>query len=255
MQEVLVMISVIMPMFNAATRHKFLNDSINSFLEQTYQDKELIIVNDESTDNSYTHILDTFGKYDRKNEGGYIADNIRIYRRVHRGQAASQNFGVTAANGEFITLLDDDDMFYDKHSLEKRMSEFDDNIDVVITAYIEQHGDNGTQTQLDNNIDNLKNLIWSKPGIFALQGCTWRKSLHKTLEKDGIEWGEDLSSAEDVDMKLQLLYECKCKAVNIPTYRHRYHPNMRSDKHRRSGELDKNKSALYAHRKEKYKGE
>lgn len=249
------MISVIMPLYNAVTRHSFLKDALNSFLEQTYQDKELIIVNDGSTDGSYAEIMEVFGKYknettgknERKREGGYISENIRIFRRLNRGQAASQNFGVCATSGEFITLLDDDDMFYDKYSLEQRMKEFTDDIDVIITAYIEQHGNKGTQTQLSDNIEGLKKLIWSKPGAFALQGCLWRKSLHG---EGGIMWDENLTSAEDVDMKIQLLNRGRCKAVNIPTYRHRYHPGMRSDAHRRSGELDKNKAIISARRAE-----
>ncbi len=251
------MISVIMPVYNAETRHKFLKDALDSFMEQTYQTKELIIVDDGSTDKSYLKILDLEAHWERDKQG-YISDDIRIFQRVHRGQAASQNFGIAAATGEFITLLDDDDMFYDKHSLEQRMKIFRDNhmndIDVVITAYMEQHGDKCTQTQLSDNIEELKTLIWDKPGAFALQGCIWRKSLHETDSKPGIGWDETLTSAEDVDMKIQLLHECRCKAVNIPTYRHRYHPNMRSDQHRRSGELDNNKSYLIKKLKEKYNG-
>jgi len=242
------MISVIMPIYNAATRHSFLKEAIDSFVNQTYKDKELIIVNDGSIDNTYNKIIEIASIQERDKQG-YIADDIRIFRRMNRGQSAAQNFGLAAAAGELITLLDDDDMFYDNNSLENRMKHFTNDIDVLITSYAEQYGNKAEVVQLVTNPEILKNKIWHKPGAFALQGCTWRKSVH---EKIG-EWDVELTSAEDVDMKIKLTHECKFKAVNIPTYRHRYHPNMRSDIHRRSGELEDNKKYLIEKLKKRYK--
>jgi glycosyltransferase involved in cell wall biosynthesis len=238
-----------MPVFNGATRHPFLKEAIDSFRRQTYKDKELIIVNDGSTDNTHAKILEIAGKRERTRDG-YIDDDIRLFLRMNRGQAAAQNFGLAASYGEFITLLDDDDLFYSDTSLGERMSNFTDDIDVLITSYAEQYGDKAQVVDMETDIEKLKSIIWGKPGAFALQGVTWRKSISGKVG----EWDEKLTSAEDVDMKIRFLHECKCKAINIPTYRHRYHPNMRSDAHRRSGELDRNKTYLIKKLEEKYGG-
>jgi glycosyltransferase involved in cell wall biosynthesis len=228
-----------MPVYNPHTRHGFLNEAINSYKEQTYMDKELIIVNDGSTDDSLGILK------------SHECDDIKLFNKENGGQPSAQNHGIKNCNGDLITLLDDDDMFFDKYSLEKRMEQFSDDIDVLITSYVEQYGSKYNISELETDNEKLKQLLWGKFGAFALQGVTWRKGVH---EKIGY-FDEALTSVEDCDMKIRLINECTFKAVNIPTYRHRYHPAMRSDIHRRSGELEKNKSYILHKLTNKYKGE
>lgn len=95
------MFSIIMPVYNGA---KFINGAIQSILEQTYQDWELIIVNDGSTDET-PKILEKY------------ADNkkIQILTQENGGVSVARNNGVAKAKGSHIALLDADDLWHKNH--------------------------------------------------------------------------------------------------------------------------------------------
>jgi glycosyltransferase involved in cell wall biosynthesis len=100
-------ISVIMPTFNRA-RH--LETAVQSVITQTVSNWELIIVDDGSSDNTFS-ILDP-----------YICrfHNIRYLKHSNRKAALSRNAGIQASFGRYITFLDSDDHYLENH-LETRM--------------------------------------------------------------------------------------------------------------------------------------
>lgn len=90
------LVSVIMPAYNG---EKYIGDAIESILNQTYDNFELIIVEDKSTD----HTLDVIH--------GYEDSRISLYlNECNRGIAYSTNLGIEQSKGKYIALLDDDDM-------------------------------------------------------------------------------------------------------------------------------------------------
>ncbi len=91
-------ISVIIPVFNAAP---FLQESIESILNQTFSDFELIVLNDKSTDES----LEIIKKFQSKDNRIIIFDKDQ-----NVGPANLRNEGINAARGEFIALMDADDI-------------------------------------------------------------------------------------------------------------------------------------------------
>lgn len=93
-------VSVIMPLFNAAA---FVEQAVNSVLEQTLQDLELVIVNDGSTDQSAA-ILNRFDDA-----------RIRVLHQANSGQSAAINRGVRESCGEFIKIVDADDWINPGH--------------------------------------------------------------------------------------------------------------------------------------------
>lgn len=97
-------VSVIMTTYN---RHATIHDSIRSVLSQTFQDFELIIVNDGGTD-EVEQIARSFGSGPN--------DKIRYLKTAHCGSWAALNAGLRAARGSYIAYLDDDDS-YDPHHL------------------------------------------------------------------------------------------------------------------------------------------
>lgn len=90
-------ISVIMPVYNGGD---FLTSSIQSVLDQTYKDFELIIINDGSTDHS-SDILSQYAKLDKR---------IRLIERDNRGLVYSLNEGIALSRGNFIARMDSDDI-------------------------------------------------------------------------------------------------------------------------------------------------
>lgn len=88
------LVSVVIPMFNV---EKYINESIDSVLSQSYQQFELILVDDGSTDET----LNLVNKYNDP--------RIRLISQANRGLAGARNTGIDAARGIYVALLDADD--------------------------------------------------------------------------------------------------------------------------------------------------
>lgn len=92
-------ISVIIPMYNAEA---FIRQSVQSVLAQTYQDFEIMVLDDGSTDRG-PDICEQMGQADGR---------IHLYRRPKMGVSAARNFGMEKATGEYVFFLDSDDAIH-----------------------------------------------------------------------------------------------------------------------------------------------
>lgn len=106
-------VSVIIPVYNA---EKFIKKTIESVLNQTYKDYEIIIIDDGSTDNS-KKILDEF------------KDKVRYFKQANSGVSSARNMAIKEAAGKYIALLDQDDIWYPE-KLEKQISFIKENPNV-----------------------------------------------------------------------------------------------------------------------------
>ncbi|MBG9981679.1 glycosyltransferase family 2 protein [Aerococcaceae bacterium DSM 111020] len=95
-------ISIITPVYNAAT---LLPDTIESVLQQTYTDFEMILVNDQSTDNSLA-ILEEYAQQDERIKVISLNENS--------GAAVARNTGLDHAQGDYIAFIDSDDVWHPK---------------------------------------------------------------------------------------------------------------------------------------------
>lgn len=89
-------ISVVIPLYNKAP---YIRTTIDSVLNQTCDDYEVIIVDDGSTDNSVEVI-----------KSNYTSEKIRVIQKENGGPSSARNRGVQEANGEWVVFLDADDM-------------------------------------------------------------------------------------------------------------------------------------------------
>ena len=96
-------VSVMMPAYNAA---EFLAIAVNSVLAQSYQDWELIIVDDGSTDRT------------AEIAAGFQDPRVRLIRKENGGEASARNRALEEMEGEYLAFLDSDDLFLPDH-LEK----------------------------------------------------------------------------------------------------------------------------------------
>ena len=102
-------VSIIIPVFNG---ERFLAQALESALNQTYRDFEIIVVDDGSTDNSKIIVQEFIQKY---------GDKIRYCYQENQGHAISRNKGIKNARGSYIAFLDADDIWqHDK--LKKQIS-------------------------------------------------------------------------------------------------------------------------------------
>lgn len=100
-----IKISIIIPVYNSA---KYLRKCLNSIINQTFDNIEIICINDGSTDNSLSII----------NEYAKIDSRIKVYTIENKGVSAARNYGILVATGEYIGFVDSDD-WIDKDFYEK----------------------------------------------------------------------------------------------------------------------------------------
>lgn len=125
-EKLLPKVSVVIPCYNHGI---FLNDSVNSVLEQTFQDFEIIIVNDGSTDD-----------YTNKVINSYTNNKIKIITTTNQGLSAARNNGIKISTGEYILTLDSDDIF-ESTFLEKAIPILNDNTNIgVVTCWYKTFG-------------------------------------------------------------------------------------------------------------------
>lgn len=114
-------VTVLIPAYNT---EKYIGTAIESILNQTFKDFELIIVNDCSTDNTLNILKD----YEKKDKRIKILSN-----KVNQKTARTLNTGLREAKGEYVARLDADDWSYPDR-LEKQVKFMDENPDIVLSS-------------------------------------------------------------------------------------------------------------------------
>lgn len=117
-----ILVSVVIPVYNT---EKYLDDCINSVINQTYRNIEIIFVNDGSNDNSL-NILKSYSNKDSR---------IKIINIVHKGVAYAKKTGIESSNGDYICCIDSDDYInnnYIKILLDKALT---NNSDIVQCSF------------------------------------------------------------------------------------------------------------------------
>ncbi|MEG0826017.1 MAG: glycosyltransferase family 2 protein [Bacilli bacterium] len=109
--------SIIVPVYNV---EKYINKCLDSILNQTYNNFEVIIVNDGTEDNSQI-IIDKYCKNDNR---------FRTYKKQNTGLADTRNYAIKFVTGDYILFLDSDD-FYEKELLNTLNKSIKDSIDIV----------------------------------------------------------------------------------------------------------------------------
>lgn len=101
----MVKISVIIPVYN---REKYIEECLNSVLEQTLKEIEIICVDDGSTDRSYDILIDYSSKY----------GNVIVLHQENKGSGAARNKGIEYAHGKYVCFMDSDDYYAQDCALE-----------------------------------------------------------------------------------------------------------------------------------------
>lgn len=114
--------SVIIPLYNRAS---IIEKTIQSVLEQTCQDFEIIVVDDGSQDNS-AEVMQQLQSHDRR---------IRYLQQPNSGAPVARNKGIDAATGKYVALLDSDDLFL-RHHLEATRQVLSEKPEAVVYARI-----------------------------------------------------------------------------------------------------------------------
>ena len=188
-------ISVIVPIYNTAS---FLEKCIISLIEQTYENFEILLIDDGSTDNSFSICQ----KYADK------CSKIRIFKKKNGGLSSARNYGINQARGEYLTFLDSDDWF-ENTMLEKMLEKYKDyNLEVIIQGFqvdFENDGSSYLQVFEKNKIFKLDRIYEGiryieQSGLFN-SSCN-KLYKRKIIEQNTIYFEEGQEPAED------LLFNC-----------------------------------------------
>lgn len=202
------LISFIVPVYNA---EKYLEQCIDSILNQSYDRIELILINDGSTDRS-GEICDAYGQKD---------DRVKVIHQDNAGPSVARNRGIEAATGEYIQFVDSDDHIA-SHMTETLMKTMSDEVQLVICGY-------ELITKEEDRVISSKNFSFYKPGNYAKEDFlehfgeiyqdyyihyNWNKLyIAELIQKNGIRFNQDVIRGEDLLFNLQYLDHCKKIAI------------------------------------------
>ena len=174
-----VLVSIIVPVYNV---EKYIDKCLNSLVNQTLKNIEIIVVNDGTKDNSQK-IID---KYTKK------YSFIRSYIKENGGLSSARNYGLKHAKGEYIAFVDSDD-FVDKNMFEQMYLYAKNNkYDIVVCDTINVYNDKQSYriSNLKYSDDDVKNYIISPP--MACIRIYKKNIFEKVSFKEGILY-EDLN--------------------------------------------------------------
>ena len=225
-------ISVIIPLYNA---EKYLDNCIQSILGQTYQEFEIVLVDDGSTDNSRIMVDCYAEKY----------QHVKVVHTENRGPAAARKEGIELAAGEYVMFVDADD-WLDRRTLEYAMSRVEDRRADIVCFGHRERGENGqTKAVFAQDFDDLdmpevKQRMVHLHGTRLIDSGPWAKLIRKTLFEN-IDFCENVTIGEDYFMVLQLLE----KAENVVLCKEpMYNRCIRTTSISRSGYSERHRQAF-----------
>jgi glycosyltransferase involved in cell wall biosynthesis len=191
------LVSVILPVYNA---ERYIEKSIRSVLDQTYNELELIIIDDGSSDSSKA-IIKTF------------KDNrIRFYAHPHLGLISQLNFGVQNAEGNFIARMDADDMD-DKNRLAVQIAYLKNNSDIQLVSTNYNFIDENDKIYSEKTLPEFhEDIEYMMPILNSI--CHASMVTYKTAVIDAGSYRDKYLFVEDQDLFLRMI-SCGMKMHNL----------------------------------------
>lgn len=210
-------VSIVIPVYNA---EKYLQETIESALNQTYKDIEIIAVNDGSTDNS-NEILKKY------------SNRIKIISKQNGGISSALNAGIKNMQGEWFKQLDSDDLLY-PNAVEELITEAQNLKDKNFILY-------GNYDIIDSNgnlVEKITEPDYNESSPFDFNvilldhhvGSSTTLMLHKSLiDKCGM-FDESLRFKEDYEFRLRycLLHNCRQHLIPKVLGKIRVHKSQRT---------------------------
>lgn len=178
--------SIILPTYN---RSSFISKAINSVIQQSYSNWELIIVDDESTDDTALVVKP------------FLSDKIKYFYKKNEERSAARNYGINLSKGQFICFLDSDDYYLNNH-LEEFYKIIKSNNFLAALYYCNTYEDNkGELIPIPENNTQGINIIDTI--IQFNLGCP-RTSLHRDILIKH-KFNEKINIGEDTDLWIRVL--------------------------------------------------
>ena len=191
----MIKISVIVPVYNV---EKYIDKCLNSLVNQTLQDIEIIVVNDGSPDNSQK-IIDRYVR-------GY-PDKVKSYTKENGGQGSARNLGLKYVTGKYLSFVDSDD-WLELNALEDMYNlALKEKSDIVICDMIDHYEDGSSRIFNCTNFDSVYEVTPSACNkLFKFSVVSDIKFLDR-------EWYEDFNFTTKA-----LLKNIKISTISLPFY-------------------------------------
>ena len=209
-------VSIVIPVYNGSN---YLKEAIDSALAQTYENTEVIVINDGSNDKGKTDkICKSYG------------NKIRYFKKENGGVASALNMGIEKMEGKYFSWLSHDDVYY-PNKIEKQIEYLSKNYDdkkILFCDYelINEKGEHIQFVKFDHK--ELK----EKPEYALLRGCINGITLFipkSAFDKYG-EFDETLKCTQDYDMWRRFIKSYKFEHIPIIITKTRIHPQQDSNK-------------------------
>ncbi len=210
------LVSVIVPVYNV---EKHISKCVDSIVNQSYKNLEIILLNDGSPDNSIS-VLNEYAQKDSR---------IIVVDKENEGVAKTRNKGIELATGKYLVFSDSDDM-YDVEFVEKAVFELEKGHSQYISGAFETFNENGRLTKVDylsafgTELDINDYLdVMAKYQAGAYWGANWGKMFISSIVNDNnIRYESDVKFAEDFRFNLEYLkYVKHVSLIHEPVYYYR----------------------------------
>lgn len=217
------MVSILVPVYNS---EKYLRQCLDSIVNQTYKDLQVVIVDDGSKDNSLSICREYADKY----------EFIEVYHQGNAGVASARNALLDKARGDYTIFIDSDDWIeLDMiEGLLHYIAEYD--LDIVICGSVSEYNDSATAVDtsycsplIDNREEAVKKFILHK----ELNGSLWNKLVRTSLFHN-LRFAQDIWYGEDALMMWQVLQRVN-RIGSMPTPYYHYRMNDASISHQTFG--------------------
>ncbi len=211
------LVSIIIPTYN---RKHFVADAIDSCLGQSYDNLEIIVVDDGSADGTAEFIRENYG------------EAVQLIEQVNQGPGVARNRGIAQASGDFIHFLDADDRLRrDKIAIGLELFSRLPDVAVIYTHYQFVASDGATPIEtppFERFSDDVFCELLRQAGCHILISSTMYR-IAALREIGGFANDPDFRSAEDWDLLLRLAAKYKFHAIDQRLVFRRMHANMMSD--------------------------
>lgn len=194
------LISIIVPIYNT---EKYLKRCINSIIEQSYRNIEILLIDDGSTDNSF-EICNELKRKDNR---------IKVFRKENEGVSATRNLGIKYSNGKYICFIDSDDWIEKKYIQILKDSIISYDLSACKYQLIDDKN-NKKVCKIDKSFslnvgETLDILFYNGNYKISYQGYIFNKLFKKDIiEKYNIKFDENIYYNEDRLFVFQYIIHC-----------------------------------------------
>lgn len=210
------MLSIIIPVYNTA---HYLHSCLDSILSQSFEDYEVLLINDGSKDGSGV-ICDEYALMD---------DRIRVFHKENGGVSSARNLGLDNAKGEWIYFVDSDDEIL-PGGLETMVECTSDDVDVVLAGYERYSIDGSVLYKINDRVVTILNkkeslsTLYENYGLyynFLTYGCI-RLLRNSIIQSNHLRFDQELANKEDTLFLTQYIIKSNgiTRFTTTPVYRY-----------------------------------